>query len=150
MMTKKNVLNALVVASVLACAGPAWAGLPAEPADIKTGDDLAAACRPLAKGDRSNEGETAGLACSGFLGATIQKVIESTAAGAPTIFNRIGPKQEDTLCFYLPPKLSFVEFAKLILAYRPAHPELDQRPAYETAAWTLSVNFPCPDATVAP
>ena len=149
-MTQKNVLRALALVSALVCTGPAFAALPAEPADIKTGDDLAAACTPLAKSDRSDEGETAGRACSGFLGAMIQKVVESTAAGAPTVFNRIGPKQETTLCFYLPPKLSFVDFAKLILAYRPSHPELDQRPAYETAAWTLSVNFPCPDASVAP
>tara|TARA_R110000868_G_scaffold148378_1_gene370242 strand:- start:6531 stop:6980 length:450 start_codon:yes stop_codon:yes gene_type:complete len=149
-MTKKNLLKTLVLVSTLACAGPALAALPDEPGDIKTGDDLAAACTPLAKGDRSDEGETAGRACSGFLGAMMQKVVESTAAGAPTTFNRIGPKQEHNLCFFLPPKLSFVDFSKLILAYRPAHPELDQRPAYETAAWTLSVNFPCPDAAVAP
>lgn len=149
-MEKKNLLKTLVLVSALGFSIPALAALPQEAGDIHTGDDLAAACMPLAKGDRSDEGETAGRACSGFLGSMIQKVVESTAAGAPTVFNRIGPKQDTTLCFYLPSKLSFVDFAKLILAYRPSHPELDQRPAYETAAWTLSVNFPCPEKAVAP
>ncbi len=149
-MKNHSNLIALAVVVSLSWSGAALATLPAEPADIKTGDDLAAACMPLARGDRSDEGEVAGRACSGFLGAMMQKVVESTAAGAPTTFNRIGPKQEVNLCFFLPPKLSFVDFAKLILAYRPAHPELDGRPAYETAAYTLSVNFPCPDTAVAP
>ncbi|MDO8289153.1 MAG: Rap1a/Tai family immunity protein [Parvibaculum sp.] len=143
-MKTKTLVAALIffVAPVLGT--PAFAGLPTEPEDIRTGDDLAAACKPLVEHDVSEEGELAAKACSGFLGSMVQKVYEATESGRPTTFSRIGPKQETTLCFQLPDQLSFVDFAKLLLSYRAQHPELDDRPAYETGAWTLAVNFPCP------
>lgn len=131
--------------SVSIFSGAAYAALPSEVEDIRTGRDLAAACNMLVEHDLTSEGKLAAKACSDFLGVMVQKVYVATPAGQPTMFSRVGPKQDTNLCFRLPEKLSFVNFAKLILSYGKAHPELDDRPAFETGAWVLSTNFPCPD-----
>jgi hypothetical protein len=143
-MTRRKILTTVGLFSILFLSAPAFAGLPAAPEDIKYGHDLTAACSRLAEHDASEEGQAASKACSKFLGSMVEKVFKATEAGAPTQFNRVGPKQDQTLCFRLPSKLSFVDFSKLILKYARAHPELADRPAYETGAWTLAANFPCP------
>ncbi|MES1990907.1 MAG: Rap1a/Tai family immunity protein [Pseudomonadota bacterium] len=144
-MKTRTLVAALFLLITPVLATSALAGLPAEPEDIRTGDDLGVACKALAEHDTSEAGDLAGKACSGFLGSMVQKAYEATEAGKPTTFNRVGPEQDTTLCFSLPAKLSFVDFAKLLLTYRASHPELDDRPAYETGAWTLATNFPCPE-----
>jgi hypothetical protein len=140
----KNQLRiaAFCFAVSLAFGGSAFA-VPAEAGDIKHGDDLVAACTALVERDVSDDGKLASKACSDFLGTMVKKVYEATEPGMPTQFSRVGPKEDKTVCFRLPSKLSFVDFAKLILTYRKSHPELDERPAFELGAWTLSVNFPC-------
>ena len=138
---KTAVLLLLVV--TLGFSASAFAGLPAEVDDIHTGDDLVAACRALSEHDVSEDGALASKACSDFLGTMVQKVYNSTEAGAPTQFSRIGPNEDQIACFRLPSKLSFVDFANLILVYANRHPELADRPAFETGAFTLSTNFPC-------
>lgn len=138
-------LAALCLVSALAFSVPAFAGLPSGAGDIKHGDDLGAACTALVEHDVSEEGKLASKACSDFLGTMVKKVYEATEAGMPTTFSRVGPKQDQTVCFRLPAKLSFVDFGRLILNYRKSHPELDARPAFELGAWTLLVNFPCSD-----
>lgn len=144
-MKKKISLVSLCFVSVLAFSAPAFAGLPSEADDIHTGDDLSAACTALAEHDVSDQGKLAAKACSDFLGTMVQKVYTATEAGAPTQFSRVGPKQDQIACFRLPQKLSFVEFANLLLIYGRAHPDLADRPAFETGAWTLATNFPCED-----
>lgn len=148
-MTRKIFLAAAFAVSVLG-AGTAFAAAPTEVEDIRTGNDLAAACTALVEHDASEDGQLASKACSDFLGSMVKKVYEATEAGAPTTFSRVGPKQDTTLCFKLEGKLSFVDFAKLVLAYHGSHPELDDRPAYETGAWVLSNNYPCPKEVKAP
>jgi hypothetical protein len=123
---------------------PAFAALPDEAGDIEFGSDLVAACTTLVEHDVSDEGKLASKACSDFLGTMVKKVYEATEPGMPTEFSRVGPKGDQTVCFKLPSKLSFVDFAKLVVNYRKSHPELDTRPAFELGAWTLSTNFPCP------
>jgi hypothetical protein len=135
-------LAALCLVALFGFSGAALAALPTESGDIKHGDDLAAACTALVEHDVSEDGKLASKACSDFLGAMVKKVFEATEPGMPTEFSRVGPKDE-TVCFRLPAKLSFVDFAKLVLNYRKSHPELDGRPAFELGAWTLSTNFPC-------
>lgn len=142
-MKKKLSVLSLCFVSSLVFSAPAFAALPTEADDIKTGDDLGAACTALAEHDVSDQGKLAAKACSDFLGTMVQKVYAATEAGAPTQFSRIGPKQDQIACFRLPQKLSFVEFANLLLTYRRAHPDLADRPAFETGAWTLATNFPC-------
>jgi hypothetical protein len=139
-----------IVAATSVFSTVALAAMPQEAADIRTGSDLTAACIALVERDVSDEGAAASKACSGFLGAMVQKVYEATEAGAPTVFNRIGPKQDEVLCFKLEGKLSFVDFAKLVVTYGKSHPALDDRPAYETGAYVLSNNYPCPKTDVAP
>lgn len=143
-MKSSTFLTMVVFVASMAMTSAAYAAIE-EPEDIKTGNDLGVACTALAERDVSAAGDLAGKACSGFLGSMVKKVYEATEAGKPTTFSRVGPKQETTLCFSLPAKLSFVEFAKLLLTYRASHPELDDRPAYETGAWTLATNYPCPE-----
>lgn len=142
-MKKKISLVSMCLVSALVFSAPAFAGVPTEADDIRTGDDLGAACTALAEHDVSDQGKLAAKACSDFLGTMVQKVYAATAAGAPTQFSRIGPKQDQIACFRLPQKLSFVEFANLLLTYRRSHPDLADRPAFETGAWTLASNFPC-------
>jgi len=144
-MKNQKLIVSLVALAILGFAAPAFAGMPTDAEDIHTGDDLTAACRALSEHDVSEDGALASKACSTFLGTMVQKVYNATDAGAPTQFSRIGPKQDQIACFRLPPKLSFVDFANLILDYASKHPELSDRPAFETGAFTLSTNFPCVD-----
>lgn len=112
-------------------------------ADVKTGDDLVTVCTPLVEQDVSEQGRHSSAICSQFLGDMVAKVSKATAPGMPTEFHRVGPKKDQTACFYLPTKLTFVDFAKLVVAYRQSHPDLGTRPAFELGAWTLATNFPC-------
>ncbi len=130
--------------STFALSGTALAALPGDAGDIRHGDDLVAACTTLVEHDISDTGKLASKACSDFLGTMVKKAYDSTEPGMPTEFHRIGPAGDQSLCFRLPSKLKFTDFATLILNYRKSHPELDERPAFELGAWTLSVNFPCP------
>ncbi|MFZ3034301.1 MAG: Rap1a/Tai family immunity protein [Parvibaculum sp.] len=142
-MKKQKLIVSLVSLAILGFSAPAFARMPADAGDIRTGADLVVACRALSEHDVSEDGALASKACSAFLGTMVQKVYSSTEAGAPTQFSRIGPNEDQIACFRLPPKLSFVDFASLILAYANRHPELADRPAFETGAFTLSTNFPC-------
>ena len=144
-MKNQKLIVSLLALAISGFAVPAFAGVPTDVEDIHTGDDLTAACRALSEHDVSEDGALASKACSQFLGTMVQKVYNATEAGAPTQFSRIGPKQDQTACFRLPPKLSFVDFANLILDYASKHPDLSDRPAFETGAFTLSTNFPCVD-----
>lgn len=124
--------------------GPAIAArLPTKVDDIKTGDDLTSVCAALIDRDVSEQGKKSSAICSQFLGDMVLKVSKATAPGAETEFHRLGPDGDKSACFYLPTKLTFVEFAKLVAAYRQSHPETGRRPAFELGAWTLSSNFPC-------
>lgn len=143
-MKKQLRILPLCLASTLALSGAALAALPNDASDIRYGDDLVAACTTLVEHDISDEGKLASKACSDFLGTLVKKAYDATQPGMPTEFHRIGPDGNQTLCFRLPSKLKFTEFATLLLNYRKSHPELDERPAFELGAWTLSVNFPCP------
>lgn len=137
-------IAALCFVSMFALSGTALAALPGEAGDIKHGDDLVAACTALVEHDISEQGKLASRACSDFLGTMVKKAYDSTEPGMPTEFHRMGPEGDQSACFRLPSKLKFTEFATLLLNYRKSHPELDDRPAFELGAWTLSVNFPCP------
>jgi len=148
-MKKSAFLMSVVFAASLGLAAPAFAAIE-EAGDIETGNDLAEACTALVNHDVSAEGDLAAKACKGFLGDMVRNVVKATEPGAPTKFSRVGPKQDTTLCFEIPSKLSFDDFAKQVVAYHKAHPELDGRPAYETGAWSLSTNFPCAKDVKAP
>jgi len=142
-MKNQKLIVTLAAFVVLGFSVPAFAGMPTDAGDIRTGDDLALACRALSEHDVSDDGALAATACSTFLGAMVKKAYDSTEAGAPTEFTRLGPNGDQVACFRLPPKLSFIDFANLILNYEDQHPELADRPAFETGAYTLSTNFPC-------
>ncbi|MGV8997941.1 MAG: Rap1a/Tai family immunity protein [Parvibaculaceae bacterium] len=142
-MKKSALLTAVAFVVSLSFASSAFAAIK-EAGDISTGNDLAEACTAFVSHDVSQEGSLAADACKGFLGDMVRNVVKATQPGAPTVFNRVGPKQDTSLCFQTPTKLSFEDFAKQVLAYHKSHPELDDRPAYETGAWSLSTNYPCP------
>ncbi|HUD52120.1 Rap1a/Tai family immunity protein [Parvibaculum sp.] len=114
-------------------------------ADIKTGADLVASCKASLEGDRSPQGEISATACNQFLSGMVVAVYNSTEAGMPTALHRLGPKQDETVCFRLPELLKYQDFAALVVAYDKAHPGLAERPAAELAGHSLADKYPCKD-----
>jgi len=111
--------------------------------DIKTGADLVAACKASVEGDHSQQGEISATACNQFLSGMVVAVYNSTEAGMPTALHRLGPKQDETVCFRLPELLRYEDFAALVVVYDKAHPGLAERPAAELAGRSLADKYPC-------
>jgi len=134
----------------LLCAVPMFTAalaLPASaaPNDIKTGADLVTACQLSVDGDKTQTGRISATACNQYLAGVVVAVANSTEAGKPLMLYRMGPDQNESICFKLPEKLSYEEFAGLVVDYAKAYPELADRPAVELAGRSLSNKYPCPE-----
>ena len=134
----------------LFCAVPMFAAalaLPASaaPNDIKTGADLVSACQLSVDGDKTQSGRLSATACDQYLAGVVVAVANSTEAGKPLMLYRLGPDQNESVCFRLPETLSYKEFSGLVVEYAKSHPELASRPAVELAGRSLSNKYPCPE-----
>ena len=56
---------------------------------------------------------------------------------------RMGPDEDETVCFQLPDQLPFAEFAYKVTGYSAKYPGIADRPAYELAARALAESYPC-------
>ena len=135
----------------LFCAVPMFAAALALPAsaapnaDIKTGADLVSACQLSVDGDKTQSGRISATACNQYLAGVVVAVANSTEAGKPLMLYRLGPDQNESVCFRLPEKLTYEEFAGLVVGYSKSHPELAGRPAVELAGRSLADKYPCPE-----
>ena len=137
--------------SSLLCAVPMLAVAFAMPAnaspggDIKTGADLVRACELSVAGDKTQTGRISATACNQYLAGVVVAVANSTEAGKPLMLYRLGPENNESVCFRLPESLKYEEFAGLVVDYSKSHPELAARPAVELAGRSLADKFPCPE-----
>lgn len=128
---------------LVASASPVTSAL-ADASDVDTGADLTVACGAYAAGEEDSSGSVSKASCKGYLVGMVTSIQQSVEAGAPLVVKRVGPGQDENYCFRLPAQLKYSEFAKLVVSYSAAHPDLAERPAIELAAQTLATNYPCP------
>ena len=92
---------------------------------VETGAQLVQSCKSFLKGD-----------------ANVDDV--GREPGAPFEVHRLGPKEDETVCFEPPKLIRFDEFAKVAVDYAKSHPDLLDKPALELSARALASKYPCP------
>ncbi len=110
-------------------------------APVEDGGELVAVCEALmANGaQEGSEGER----CKMFLVNMVMAQKDALTLGEPFRARRMGPDEDETVCFQLPDQLPFAEFAYKVTGYSAKYPGIADRPAYELAARALAESYPC-------
>lgn len=137
-------VRGFLAASLIALMMPAGAALAQMPR-ITTGAELVSACTVALGTSQDAEDRIARASCHQFLAGLVAGVYASVDKGAPMVVRRLGENMDEEVCFRLPDRLTFEEFAKQVTEFAPGHSELYQRSAFEMGARTLAENYPCPE-----
>ncbi|PKP67706.1 MAG: hypothetical protein CVT83_07965 [Alphaproteobacteria bacterium HGW-Alphaproteobacteria-5] len=110
-------------------------------APVEDGGELVTVCKAL-MANGAQEGSE-GARCKMFLVDMVMAQKDTLTLGEPFRARRMGPDEDETVCFQLPDSLPFAEFAHKVTGYSAKHPDITDRPAYELAARALAESYPC-------
>lgn len=133
-------VSAFLLAAGASLSAPAQAAGPR----VDTGSDLVAACEAFLKGDANVDDKVGAASCRNYAVGLVTAVNNGREPGAPFEIHRLGPNEDETVCFEPPKLILFDEFAKLAVDYAEQHQDLLDKPAIELSARALAAKYPCP------
>lgn len=111
---------------------------------VETGAQLVQSCKSFLKGDANVDDVVGSASCKSYAVGLVSAVNSGREPGAPFEVHRLGPNEDETVCFEPPKLIRFDEFAQLAVDYADEHPDLLDKPALELSARALASKYPCP------
>ena len=132
-----------VAAFLLAVGASLSAPAQAAGSHVDTGAELVEACQAFLKGQANVDDKVGSASCRNYAVGLVTAVNNGREPGAPFEIHRLGPNEDETVCFEPPKLIKFDEFAKLAVDYAETHKELLDKPAVELSARALAAKYPC-------
>ena len=132
-----------IAAFLLAVGASLSAPAQAAASRVETGAELVQSCKSFLKGEANVDDVVGSASCKSYAVGLVSAVNNGREPGAPFEVHRLGPNEDETVCFEPPQLIRFDEFAKLAVGYAEEHPDLLDKPALELSARALASKYPC-------
>ena len=133
----------------IACAALCLLAVAAQAAEVRTGRDLANACREYAADSQDDSNALRPSACRTFLQGFFVSLVERQRAREDAMVKGLPYASKDA-CVRMPDKLTYKDMAQRIVIYVSNNPTSNDQAAAIVAQKTLEHDFPCPDQAPTP